>query len=257
MSINRILAVAAYAGQIILESGAETYRVEETITRICHSYKLKDGESYVTPTGIICSATNEKNETISIVKRVKVRSVNLEKIDLVNNLSRSIEINAMPIDELNKKLIEINNISKYPKYIDIFFAAIAASGFTFLFGGNIKDSFCSFFIGLTLKILINLFDKLNINQFFINSICGGVSAFMAIIFVSLSLGVHLDTIIIGSIMLLVPGLSITNAIRDTISGDLISGLTRAADAILVAVSIAVGTGFVLSFWVRYFGGHLI
>ena len=55
-------------------------------------------------------------------------------------------------------------------------------------------------------------------------------------------------------MLLVPGLAITNAIRDTMSGDLVSGLTRAAEAFLIAISIATGTGAILSFWISNFGG---
>ena len=55
-------------------------------------------------------------------------------------------------------------------------------------------------------------------------------------------------------MLLVPGMIITNAIRDTISGDLVSGLTKAAEAILIAVSIAVGTGMVMNIWINHLGG---
>lgn len=257
MSINKILAVASYAGQIILESGGETYRVEETITRICSSYGLQDAESYVTPTGIICSASNENNDTISMVKRVTNRSVNLERIDLVNELSRTIEVNKIPVEKLKQELDIISKSPRYPNYIDVLFSAVAASGFTFLFGGDIKDVICSFMIGIVIKFTANLFDRLNINQFFVNSICGGISALMALIFMQFKLGSNLDTIIIGSIMLLVPGLSITNAIRDTIAGDLVSGLSRAADAFLVAVSIAVGTGSVLSLWMKYIGGRIL
>ena len=77
---------------------------------------------------------------------------------------------------------------------------------------------------------------------------------LAIIFININLAANLDQTIIGSIMLLVPGLAITNAIRDTIAGDLLSGLTRAAEAFLVAISIAVGSGAVLSFWLSNFGG---
>ena len=64
----------------------------------------------------------------------------------------------------------------------------------------------------------------------------------------------MDKVIIGSIMLLVPGLAITNAIRDTVAGDLVSGLARGAEAFLTAIAVAVGTGVVLSFWIRVFGG---
>ena len=55
-------------------------------------------------------------------------------------------------------------------------------------------------------------------------------------------------------MLLVPGLAITNAIRDTIAGDLVSGIARAVEAFLTAIGVAVGTGVILSFWINTFGG---
>lgn len=256
MNINKVLSTASFAGQIILESGGETYRVEETIIRIAKSYGLIDTESYVTPTGIICSASNEKHETISIVKRVKNRSVNLERIDLVNDLSRNLQNSPMDIDHLYNELVSISKSRRYPLYMDVFISAFAAAGFTLLFGGNIKDFICSYFIGIIIKLLLSVFTYLEINQFFINSICGAISAIVAIIYTSIIPSTNIDMIIIGSIMLLAPGLSITNAIRDTISGDLVSGLTRAADAFLVAVSIAAGTGLVLSLWVKYGGGVL-
>ncbi len=66
----------------------------------------------------------------------------------------------------------------------------------------------------------------------------------------LNICANLDKTIIGSIMLLVPGLTITNAIRDTIAGDLLSGITKAAEAFLVAISIAVGTGAILSLFLN-------
>lgn len=254
MDTNKVLIVATYAGQIILESGGETYRVEETIIRICENYGLKDAESFVTPTGIMCSALKENSESISIVKRVKNRTVNLERIDLVNDLSRSIELQTMPIDTLKDELDKIASTSVYPPYIDVLFSALAASGFSFMFGGNLKDFFCAFFIGIIIKTTVHVATSLDINSFFINSIGGAIGELLALLCINSGIGTHLDTIIIGSIMLLVPGLSITNAIRDTIAGDLVSGLTRAADAFLVAISIAAGTGAVLSIWIKIFGG---
>lgn len=257
MDTNKVLIVATYAGQIILESGGETYRVEETIIRICKNYGLKDADSFVTPTGIMCSALKENSESISIVKRVKNRTVNLERIDLVNDLSRSVELQNMPIDTLKEELDKIANSSMYPAYIDVLFSALAASGFSYMFGGNLKDFFCAFFIGIVIKAFVHMANNLAINAFFINSIGGAIGAFFALLCTHEGLGTHLDTIIIGAIMLLVPGLSITNAIRDTIAGDLVSGLTRAADAFLVALSIAVGTGSVLSLWLYFWGGKVL
>ena len=126
--------------------------------------------------------------------------------------------------------------------------------FFIFFGCNFKDAFSAFLIGLLIKGLALKWSDVGINTFFINSICGGITALLAIIFFKLGISSQINQTIIGSIMLLVPGLAITNAIRDTMSGDLLSGIIRASEAFLVAISIAVGTGAVLSFWISNLGG---
>ncbi|SHF17253.1 threonine/serine exporter family protein [Clostridium fallax] len=254
MDINKILRVSSYAGRIILENGGETYRVEETICRICAAYGFTEADGFVTPTGIMVSVTDKYGRTSSTVKRVKNRTVNLEKIAQVNELSRIVATDKLSIDEFYIKLREIESCERYSEKITVIFAAIAAGAFSIMFGGNIIDGICAFFVGLAVKVVCNIAAEFSINEFFINCLGGAISAALALIFVSLGFGENLDMIIIGAIMLLVPGLAITNAIRDTIAGDLVSGLTRAAESFLVAISIAIGTGTVLSFWFKYFGG---
>jgi len=123
-----------------------------------------------------------------------------------------------------------------------------------LFGGNISDFIISFFVGGIIKWCSISLANINVNDFFINTLGGAMAAILAIIAVHFKLGFHVDKIIIGSIMLLVPGLAITNAIRDTIAGDLLAGISRAVEAFLIAIAIAVGSGIVLRLCFVYYGG---
>ncbi|WP_055071176.1 threonine/serine exporter family protein [Clostridium massiliamazoniense] len=253
MDIDSIVHVATLAGKIILESGGETYRVEETIVRICHSFGISQADSYVTPTGIMVSVCHDKN-TKTLIKRVKSRGNNLQKIHLVNNLSRELYVKEYTVTEFEEKLNEINSIPAYPFKINVLCAGIAAASFAIPFGGTFKDFIAAFFIGMIIKVFVIYAEKLSLNSFFINSIGGAIAAVLAIISSQLGISSNVNNVIIGSIMLLVPGMIITNAIRDTISGDLVSGLTKAAEAILIAVSIAVGTGMVMNIWINHLGG---
>ena len=248
MDFDKVLHIATFAGRIILESGGETYRVEETICRICAAYGIRYAESFVTPTGIMVSVYDENNYTTTLVKRVTNRTVDLQKIHLVNELSRKLYTEKYSLDVYKRQ-------PKYDFRTNLVFSAIAAAGFTTILGGNIEDCVVSFFVGMFVKLATFKAGELGINAFFINTLGGAIAALLSLIAYSLGVGSNLDTMIIGSIMLLVPGLSITNAIRDTIAGDLISGLIRAAEAFLVAISIAVGTGMVMSIWI-YFGGGI-
>lgn len=254
MHINKVIHLAADAGRLILENGGETYRVEETINRICKAYGLKDAESFVTPTGIIISATASNGETISLVKRINNRTVDLEKISLVNNLSRNIKAKNLNVEYVSEELEKIKNKQRYSFKITLFSASISAAFFTLLFGGTFYDALVSFFIGMVIKTLTIKLSNIKINEFISNVIGGALAAILALLATRLSLPVNVDKIIIGSIMLLVPGLAITNAIRDTIAGDLVSGVSRGLEALLIAVAIAVGSGTVLKLWFSHFGG---
>ena len=249
MDLNKLLNISTLAGKIMLESGAETYRVEETIVRIGLSFGVDDAESFVTPTGIIASLTKDST-TVTLVRRITSRGVDLNKIDLINNLSRQVQAQSMTVDELNTELINISQSDRYSAALTLFSSCAAAGCFALMFGGNIKDFFAAFIIGACIKIVSTVCQKLDINSFFINSLGGGLCAILAIILMKLNICANLDKTIIGSIMLLVPGLTITNAIRDTIAGDLLSGITKAAEAFLVAISIAVGTGAILSLFLN-------
>ena len=249
MDLNKLLNISTLAGKIMLESGAETYRVEETIVRIGLSFGVDDAESFVTPTGIITSLTKDST-TVTLVRRITSRGVDLNKIDLINNLSRQVQAQSMTIDELNTELINISQSDRYSAALTLFSSCAAAGCFALMFGGNIKDFFAAFIIGACIKIVSTICQKLDINSFFINSLGGGLCAILAIILMKLNICANLDKTIIGSIMLLVPGLTITSAIRDTIAGDLLSGITKAAEAFLVAISIAVGTGAILSLFLN-------
>lgn len=252
MDLNKLLKVSTLAGKIMLESGAETYRVEETISRICIAFGAHTADSFVIPTGIIVTVTYY-DEVASLVKRITSRGVDLNKIDKINDLSRRVTRENMSINDFNKELTKISEDTRYSFWVTLFWSSIAAGCFAIMFGGDIKDFFVATFIGVVIKIVEIIFEKLEINEFFVNSVCGALCALLAAISLKLNLCSNLDKTIIGSIMLLVPGLTITNAIRDTIAGDFLSGITKASEAFLVAVSIAVGTGAVLSLFINSLG----
>lgn len=252
MDLNEILHVATFAGKIMLESGGETYRAEEIVWRICKIYGVEEAESFVTTTGVMVSICHD-GKTYSLIRRVSTRTIDLDKVHKVNDLSRNIVNRGLTVSQLKEQLKLIDNGERYSDKTAILISAFGAFCFVFLFGGKLREALAAFLIGLIIKSVSIKFASLGINQFFINSICAGIAAIIAIFLLKSNLISDLDKTIIGSIMLLVPGLAITNAIRDTISGDLLAGLTRAVEAFLVAISIAIGTGAVLSFWISTFG----
>ncbi len=246
--------MAILAGKIMLENGAETYRVEDTITRICTARSFVNyAEPFVVPTGIFMSI-GYNDEIITYIQRTKTKRIDLNKITLVNEFSRQFVNSDMTIEEALKHLNEIEKTKAYPRVVNLLFGGFAGGFFSALFGGTFMDFISAFFVSIFVLESKQLLEKLNI-MYFINNFMGAVIAsFFAILFINIGIGSNMDTIIIGSIMPLVPGVAITNATRDSILGDFLSGISRGMEAIIVALSIAFGVGLTLRLYFLYFGG---
>ncbi len=251
-----ILNLAVYAGEIMLKNGAETYRVEDTIVRICKAYHIPNVESFVTPTGIFVTVDSENDlrEPITFIKRIKTRTIDLSKVSKVNTFSRSLMESEKSIENGMNILKDIECYPTYPKYIRVFSAGLASAFFGVLLGAGILDFFSSFTISMIVFLAVNYFDHHQANFFIQNALGSALASALALLFVYLGFGINLDKIIISSIMILLPGVAITNAVRDSISGDLISGTARGVEALITAISIASGVGIIMNLWIHMLGG---
>jgi uncharacterized membrane protein YjjP (DUF1212 family) len=248
---KQLLILSILAGGIMLKNGAETYRVEDTIVRICKSRKnIKYVESFVTPTGIFVSLEYGE-EVMSYLQRINTIKIDLNKIDMVNSFSRNFVESNMSIEDGLKKLKNIDNVGTYHNTTKLLFGSIAGAFFSILFGASLLDFISTFIVSLLVLVTTTYLNKLEITFFIDNLIAAAVATISSILLVKIGLGENMDTIIIGSIMTLVPGVAITNAIRDTMSGDFISGLSRGMEAAVIALAIAFGVGIILN---SYFKG---
>jgi len=253
MKPDMVLKAATLAGKILLESGAETVRVEETVTRICESLLAHDAHAFATPTGLFVSF--DYNDTsYTKVLRIKGSRINLERINQVNQISRLCALKTMDELQAFEELKKVQSISEYPVFVKILSGGFAAMFFTYLFEGTLRDGLCAFFIGSFVQYIGGFFDRKNINSIVKITMLSAMLTFMILFLTHLGFVKNRDTTIIGTLMLLVPGVAITNAVRDWIFGDLLSGATRAIEAVLIAVALALGAGIVLSVWMSVVGG---
>lgn len=248
LDIDRLLNFASTAGKIMLQSGAEIYRVEETICIICKSFNVNNVEAFASTTAVIVSII-ENGKIHTVVKRISKRGVDLNKVHEVNSLSRKIFLEKPSLDYCEDALAEINKDNSYSFLKTLLFSGIATSTFTVLFGSSLNEFLCAFLIGIIIKFIETTLNKTELNNFFINGICGAVITICSVIFLELNFITEIDKIIAGSIMLLVPGLLLTNSIRDILEGQLVSGLTKAAEALFIGVSTAVGAYSILHLFI--------
>ena len=245
MDCNKLAKAVTKAGVLLLESGAETYRVEDTMRRLCYHYGAEVVDSYATPTLIIISFSMG-DELVHNVKRTQMRTIDLHKVDQVNHLSRAAAKQKLTLDELLEELNRIEQENTYSPLIKVLASGICTFGFAFFFHGSLQDACVAFVCGCLLQMLLYWLSYLGLDNFFKNVTGGAFVTLFSFFCMKLGLCQSLDTAIISVLMLLVPGLAITNAMRDTVSGDLISGTSRIMEALIIAVAIAVGSGLIFA-----------
>ena len=240
MTNEQILTCAINIGEQLLINGAEISRVEDTISRICSAYGVRQSHIFSIVSCIIVSLETSDGEWITQTRRILNYGTNMYKLDRLNNLSRKICSEHLPRQAIEEEFDAIVKSKEYPPALQIAVCAMVAAAFTVFFGGTLRDGFAAAFVGVLLKLTLYGLQSMKMKQIFSNIICSILSGLLCIFVCFAGLGRHLDTIMIGNIMLLIPGVLLTNSFRDFISGDMISGLLHFSEAIITAVCVAGG-----------------
>lgn len=254
---REVLEAAIQAGHILLENGAEIFRVEDTMDRICCHYGIRSGNSFVLSNGIFTTSGNEREEIFAKVQHIPVSRTHLDRVAAVNQLSREIEKGRLSPVEVKQRLDQIRVLPGKSKTMQILASGIGSACFCYLFGGNLRDSLSAFCSGILLYVYVIYLSDPHLSKIVGNIGGGALVTFLCTVLYLLHFGEHLNFMIIGSIMPLIPGVAFTNAIRDIADGDYISGSVRMMDALLVFFSIAMGVGLVFGLFHRLTGGVLL
>lgn len=246
--ITGCVHVCVEIGRLMLSNGAETYRVEDTIYRVGRSFNVSSINVFVVPTAIIVTAEDEDEEEITHLARVTDRNTNLEMIALINQLSRDLTIEPKTPNEVRVLLYRIQmDVNEYKPFTTVLFSAFATGAFTMLFNGTWADVLPAFILGGIATFIYDYISQITNISFFAELVSSFFVGLLAIIFVYYGIGIDPDVIIISSVMSLVPGIAITNGLRDLMAGHLLAGVAVLSKAVMTAAAIGIGIALVLSF----------
>lgn len=243
---DQALHLAVSLGTMLLVNGAEINRVEDSMRRVLAAYGAIEPEVFTISSCIIVSVLQEGGQATTRLKRITSRSTDMDKFARLNALSRRLVREKPPYEEAIAALNEILKTPAYPPFVSVFGFFIAAGMFTMLFGGAWRDGLFSGFCALTAWFVVFVAMRLQLHPFLRNIIVSGLSAFLAGAFHHVFPDAKMDLIIIGTFMLQVPGVLMTNGVRDILSGDYIAGFLSLMEAGMVAIAMAIGAAFGLS-----------
>ena len=235
-----LLNVLLRAGQLLLESGAETYRAEDAALYMFNRLGKGDISIFAVPTMVIIEIDNGEGQTISGHRRIRRRAIHRGKIEQVNSIVRSVSEGNLSPEEALSALNALDNASGLSTFQTLLATAAAAGVFSLLLKGGILELIFGFVCCFLAQLAGLFFHKVSMYQFF-NSILGGLVPTLLMLGVRQFLpNIQHEVVVIGSMLPLFPGVATVNAIRDAINGDLISGVSRAAEAVMIAVGLGIG-----------------
>lgn len=253
-NVSQVLHLAETVGCFMLENGAETYRAEETVLYICRAAGYPDAQALVIPTGVFIMLKCPDGQRHTSILRVSRRGINLNNIHEANAIARRMA-QGLSVEGAIAAMEQVQARPPLAPWVAIAAAGLCSGFFALLFGGALLEFCIATFCGVLVRILGQWTQKLDSYQV-INSLFGGIIiGLVSTLSVTILGQGNLDAIIAGAVLPLLPGLAMTVAIRDTMRGDLVSGVARGAEALLVAACVAVGVGGVLGVWFRM-GGHM-
>lgn len=256
---KKVLDLAMEAGRILLDAGAEIFRVEETMKRIAQAYGIEKFNSFVLSTGIFITAENDEGEIYASVKHIPIQSAKLHRIAAVNQLSREIAEGKYTPEEAVERLEQIKIMPGKRTITKMLAAGTGSGGFCYLLGGHLTDMLAAFLSGFLLYTIFFLVEKREktTSKIVVNLIGGFSVSLFSVIFYKLGLGHTPGTILVGSLMPLVPGVSLVNAIRDFAEGNYIGGGVRFLDALMVGLGVSLGVGLTYILYFRLTGGIIL
>lgn len=242
MDYNTLLELATDMGYRLAMNGAETFRIEECVRRILAAYQI-ESEVFAIPNCLTVSIETPDGKPMTRMRRIGFHGNDLDSVERYSNLSRRICAETPEPSEAKAWMLETDATNRtYKLPILLIGNFLGALGFSIVFGGSLMDGICGGISGTLIGIINYYLGKRKVNPFFSTIASAFVMAWASYAMSAAGIADNADTVTIGALMILVPGLVFTNAMRDIIYGDTNSGMNRIVQVLLTAAAIALGTG---------------
>lgn len=222
MDYNRIVQNILDVGEEMLKSGAENFRLEDSLYRMCRSYGFKRYDVYAIPSNLQITVETPEGDIITQIRQIESTDIDFDRLDYLNNLSRYVCANTPDEKEFREKYLEVLAREKQHPAVKYFAGIMGGTGFAVFFGCNFTDALVAVIVSLMIVVVGDWLGKRESNLLIYNMILSFLSELIILAAMRAGIGSHPDRVMIGIVMLLISGLGVTNGIRDLLQRDFIS-----------------------------------
>ena len=240
MNYNRLVQVILDIGEEMLKSGAENFRLDDSLYRLCDSYGFVRSDVFVIPSNIQMTVETPEGEIITQVRHIESVSSNYDRLDYLNNLCRKACDETPDEVELKRRLQEVLDRPKQHPALRYIGSVMGGAGFGVFFGCDAKDAFVAAIVSLAIAGVGGWLSKKETNLLVHNSILAFMAEVIIIGFARAGICNHPSRVMIGIVMLLVSAMGVTTGMRELIQRDFISGTINIMNSLLGAAGIVFG-----------------
>jgi uncharacterized membrane protein YjjP (DUF1212 family) len=244
--LRDIIDLSLWAGQMLLQHGATSQRVEESVHRIGTGLGCDWLDILVSPNVITITASSG-SEFRTKLRRVTSLGVDLGKVTALNDLSRQIIDGEIDRFQARTELEQIDQMPRsYNRWLVVVMVGLACAAFSRLFGGDWVIFGITFGASATAMFLRQTLSRLNFNPLLVVVACAFLAGCLASTAELFNLSNQPETALAAAVLLLVPGVPLINAAQDLIRGHLVTGIARGVTGLLISLAIALGLLLALS-----------
>ena len=243
---RQVLDIVSAIGYRILRFGGEANRAEDTVTRIGRACGMNEVHVFAISTSILITVEKD-GMSMTQTRRISKVTTDLDKLDKLNSLSREICETKTEFDFIIQKIREIDSSPKYSSLLGILAYALIGSSFSVFFGGGMYEFIVGFVVGALIRFVKKGVEFLQSPPFVTNAVSAAATVSLIKLCSFIFPGLNMSATTIGVLMILVPGVLLTNCIRDFVATDYTAGTAKIMETLLVAAAIALGVGISV-FW---------
>ncbi|MDO4492907.1 MAG: threonine/serine exporter family protein [Clostridia bacterium] len=240
MDYEKIFGLILDLGSALVNSGAEVHRAEDTMYRLLEAYGFENPNVWLVPTNIQATVILPGSGKLRTqIRHVRAASINFNRFDKLNDLSRHLCANPVDAPEFRRLLNEALDHECNPVWLQYIGAMLGGPFYALFFGCEPTDLICA---ALT-SALILFIDRHTVKTLgpllrnFITTFFAGLFILACARF---GWVVHPGSVTTGVIILVVSALGVTNALRDFVCLDSLSGVINITAAVTGALGIGLG-----------------
>lgn len=231
-------------GEMLLSSGAEVKRVEDTLNRMGAACGAENVNIFVITASIMATMEFQGNIRVTQIRRIaRSPKYDFRKLEALNRLSRDcctsgVCGNGITGEELEKKLrVWKKGENIWERYVG---SLLVTGSFAIYFGGNLIDGLAAAAFAPSICFFQNRIEPFCPNKVTFYSICSFTVGVFICLLSQWTGFFHYDRVLMGDMMLLLPGLALMNSVRDVLAGNTISGIMRLTESLIWTGALVVG-----------------